>query len=221
MTRLLLIACCAAVLVAAAHATPPSPVPAPTTAPAPTFARSNWPHWTSVDCQNVRTQVVIRDARKVLLDEAGCRPVLTIDLADPYSGERITDPRLIDADHIVPLKEAWRSGGVAWKRERKRAFANALFDPDHIVPTHRRWNRQKADRDPAHWVPPLCGVMLAGELQSVVEPAACCWYASAYTRVKLTWQLGVDPLEARALAKLLAFCPRAVAPRGPHGLPEE
>ena len=56
-----------------------------------------------------------------------------------------------------------------------------------------RSNRQKADKDPAEWMPPA--------------PDAACRYTVDWISVKLTWGLAVDPAEHDALARLAASCP--------------
>ncbi len=43
----------------------------------------------------------------------------------------------MDIDH-VPLKEAWRSGGANWSKEKKRAFAN---DPKNLLATEDNANQ--------------------------------------------------------------------------------
>ncbi len=63
----------------------------------------------------------------------------------------------------------------------------------HLVDTTARSNRQKADQDPASWLPPY--------------EAARCRYAAEWTAVKLRWELSVDPAEREAPTDLGRSCP--------------
>lgn len=159
-----------------------------TTAGAADYDRRAWKHWIDADGdgQDTRAEVLVRD-----LEPGGWH--------DPYTGRLEPAAGVLDLDHLVPLREAYQSGGVHWSAETREAYANALADPDHLVLTHRRWNRQKGARDPATWMPPAC---TAGHL------ATCCWYAASWVRVKLTWGMTMDPAERTALVTHLAACPR-------------
>jgi len=70
---------------------------------------------------------------------------------DPYTGDTITHPRELDIDHIVPLKEAWRSGAWRWSKEERVAYAN---DPEVLLAVGKHANRSKGDKDPGEWLPP-------------------------------------------------------------------
>ncbi|WP_217370374.1 GmrSD restriction endonuclease domain-containing protein [Nonomuraea antri] len=59
----------------------------------------------------------------------------------------------LDVDHLVPLAEAWDSGASAWDAARRERYANHLQHPEHLVAVTARSNRQKADKDPASWLP--------------------------------------------------------------------
>ncbi|GAA4966619.1 hypothetical protein HD597_003934 [Nonomuraea thailandensis] len=51
------------------------------------------------------------------------------------------------------LVEAWDSGASAWNAARREAYANYLDRPERLVAVTARFNRQKADKDPAQWLP--------------------------------------------------------------------
>ena len=43
---------------------------------------------------------------------------------DSYTGETVTDATRVEIDHMIPFKNAHDSGGWAWDKTRKAAFAN-------------------------------------------------------------------------------------------------
>ncbi|WP_435853827.1 GmrSD restriction endonuclease domain-containing protein [Streptomyces sparsogenes] len=51
----------------------------------------------------------------------------------------------LDIDHVVPLKEARRSGAAAWTTEDRKAFANDLVH-SQLIAVSARSNRSKAER---------------------------------------------------------------------------
>jgi hypothetical protein len=134
----------------------------------------------------IRHEVLLVSA--VLIPKAGEGCVLTGgEWTDAYTGIRLP---LEDAtiDHIVPVKEAWRSGGRKWTKEQKEAFFN---DPGNLVPASRSVNSAKGDKGPASWMP-------GGN--------ADCWYASKYLATKDKWNLSVSKDERAVLDKALTGC---------------
>jgi hypothetical protein len=154
------------------------------------YDRDAWPHWSrnAVDCMNTR-HAVLHEESVIAPTMSGCN-VETGSWVDPFSGERLSDPRTIDIDHLVPLAEAHRSGGHAWDRPRRQAYANDRTNPDHLVAVHRSLNRSKGDKDPADWMP----------------PANRCWYLRAWIGVKARWELEMDDVEAAAVGRGLLNC---------------
>ena len=121
----------------------------------PEYDRSDWKHWSDLDgdCQDTRQEVLIRDSQEpvVFTDEKECR-VATGKWVDPYSSTVITDPSLVDIDHIVALQDAHESGGWRWIPEDKEKFANDL---EQLTVSSRTTNRSKGSRGPDEWLPPL------------------------------------------------------------------
>ena len=107
-----------------------------------------------------------------------------------YTGRTFTNPRALDIDHLVPLKEAHQSGAHAWSRERRRAYANDLDNPGHLIAVHAGTNRAKGYKDPAEWLPP--------------NEAFRCAYVLAWRAVKRKWGLSMDAAEAAVVARVLA-----------------
>ena len=116
------------------------------------YNRKNWKHWTDEDknCLNTRHELLKSTSLvKVVLNKKGCI-VLNGSWFDPYSGKYYTNSRRLDIDHIVPLKEAYLSGGSKWTKKQKEVFAN---DIDNLIPVLARENRQKGAKDFAKWLP--------------------------------------------------------------------
>ncbi len=105
---------------------------------------------------------------------------------DAYVSERI------DIDHLVPLAEAWDSGAAEWTPARREAYAEDQGQPASLVAVTARSNRQKADQDPAEWLPPA--------------PDALCRYGAEWTATKLRWGLAVDDAERERLRDIAAGC---------------
>ncbi len=145
------------------------------------------------DCQDTRTEVLIRDARPgtVQLDARGCRVVAGTWL-DPYTGRVFTDPGLLDVDHLVPLFRAHLDGGWRWSEEKRRDFSNDLTYRWALVPVESRVNRGKGTQGPEMWRPP--------------RREFWCQYAQAWATIKAKWRLQVRQDEADSLAQMLLAC---------------
>ncbi|MEE1808064.1 GmrSD restriction endonuclease domain-containing protein [Streptomyces sp. BE133] len=57
-------------------------------------------------------------------------------------------------DHIIPLKEAWRSGASSWTTPQRQTLANDLTDSQFIAVSAGS-NHSMGDKDPGNWRPPL------------------------------------------------------------------
>lgn len=118
------------------------------------YSRSSFGGWVDVDsdCQNTRTETLISKSEiPVKFDSNGCK-VISGRWKSAYSGKVITDPRLIDIDHIVPLKEAWNSGANTWPVFARVHFAN---DPNVLSISLRNENRIKGVSTPLSWLPEI------------------------------------------------------------------
>lgn len=71
-----------------------------------------------------REVVLQRDGTDVTQDDE-CRAV-SGQWVSSYDGVTADVAGQFDIDHVVPLKEAWRSGAAEWSTEDRRAFANDL-----------------------------------------------------------------------------------------------
>lgn len=148
------------------------------------------------DCQNTRNEVLIRESTitvtfKDRTDGKECIVILGR-WVDPYSSEVFTDPKKLQIDHLVPLKNAHLSGGWAWDKTKKRLFANDLQDPNHLISVKAALNQQKGAKGPDEWVPP--------------NEDFWCAYGDVWERIKEHWQLTMTTKEAAAIARLKENC---------------
>ena len=189
----------------------PTPTPAPTPTPPetkilvitvadipdgiPEYKRSEWKHWTDEDgdCQDARQEVLIAESLEPVEYETDqqCRVEAGRWWA-PHLGHHLENPRHIDVDHHVPLKNAHLSGGWAWDAERKEEYANHLEDPDHLVAISSRHNRSKGARGPEEWAPP--------------DNDLWCEYATGWAEIKQQWRLSMTPVESEIVMDMLGTC---------------
>lgn len=156
------------------------------------YDRSDWPHWTDADgdCQDTRAEVLITTSRVPVKFKRNRGCVVTWgQWLDPYTGQMFDKASDLDIDHIVPLKEAHVSGGYAWTREQRRAFAN---DPENLVPVSADANRQKGASDPSSWLPD--------------PPEVQCQYLRQWVLIKEKYQLDADEKERAAVTAGLRAC---------------
>ena len=197
-------------------ATPPTPVPTPAPEPTiqaptpvttlvitvaeipegiPEYDRDDWKHWTDEDgdCQDARQEVLIEESLEPVEyeDDRQCR-VESGRWWAPHLGHHLENPRHIDVDHHVPLKNAHLSGGWAWDAERKEQYANYLDDPDHLVAISSRHNRSKGARGPEEWAPP--------------DNDLWCDYATDWAEIKQRWGLTMTPVESEIVMDMLGTC---------------
>ena len=161
----------------------------------PEYKRSEWKHWVDDDgdCQDARQEVLIEESLEPVTyeDDRRCR-VETGRWWAPHLGHHLENPRQIDVDHHVPLKNAHLSGGWRWDAERKEEYANYLEDPAHLVAISSRHNRSKGARGPEEWAPPDNGLW--------------CQYALDWTEIKQRWDLTMTAVESEIVMDMLYTC---------------
>lgn len=156
----------------------------------PGYSRAKFPHWiTQSGTCDTREVALKRDGQDVQQD-AQCRAISGT-WHSVYDGATWTDAADLDIDHMVPLKEAWKSGAADWPVNKRREFANDLTLPQIIAVTDNV-NQSKGDKDPGKWVPPLASYH--------------CTYGRAWTQVKHHYELTVDQAEKTVLAGMLDAC---------------
>ncbi len=109
-----------------------------------------------------------------------------------YDNVVVADASKLDIDHLVPLAEAWESGGFAWTAATWRRFGNDLDDPRSLIAVTASTNRSKGAGDPADWLPPRTQYR--------------CRYAADWVAVKTRWELSVDRREQAAIETLIDGC---------------
>ncbi|MFJ4839243.1 DUF1524 domain-containing protein [Streptomyces sp. NPDC088746] len=152
------------------------------------YTPSAFKHWTSgelpSDGCDTRHEVLLAEALTSPAVGAGC--TLTGGTwVSYYDGQEVSSPDAVDVAHTVPPAEAWDSGASGWTAARREAYANDQGAAASLTPVTARTNRQRADQDPADWLPPV--------------PEAHCRYAGEWVATKLRWQLTADKTETEAL----------------------
>lgn len=150
------------------------------------YKRSDWPHWATVSgACDARETALKTQGRKVSTGE-GCK-VTGGTWVSPYDGATVTTASTLDADHMVPLAEAARSGTRDWSRAQRQRYAN---DQAVLVIVTAKSNRSKGDSDPAKWLP----------------AKDKCGYLARWVQVKTTYRMTVDQTERDAIAGVLRRC---------------
>ncbi|GAB4586410.1 HNH endonuclease family protein [Nocardia sp. IFM 10818] len=179
------------------------------------YSREKFPHWDTNKSEHgfgpeyvqyakctTREVMMLRDAEgAVTLDAKTCDLKVGKDggwrdqygVLDPKTGQLkpykfITDPSSVDAEHIVALAEAWRSGAAKMDEDTRRRIAN---DAINLVASDPTPNRSKGDQDAAHYLPP---------------GAFRCGYIDRYIKVKIKYGLSVDSDEQAALRTAVDDC---------------
>ena len=109
-----------------------------------------------------------------------------------YDASVVAESSELDIDHLVPLAEAWESGGHEWTADTWTRFANDRTDPRSLIAVSVATNRSKGARDPAEWWPPSSSYR--------------CQYAADWIAVKTRWDLAVDTAEQASLDAQLSQC---------------
>lgn len=180
------------------------------------YRREDFPHWERLDAAfgfgpefahlegrcTARDAVLLRDATgNVTLDPETCEFSRSPDggwldqygVIDRQTGalrdyKWMTHPSDVDAEHIVALGEAWRSGANDMDVHTRRLIAN---DALNVVISDPSANRSKGDQDPSTYLPP-------GNFR--------CEYVERYSYVKAKYGLTVDTDEALALKDAAEQC---------------
>ncbi|HVW41002.1 MAG TPA: HNH endonuclease family protein [Amycolatopsis sp.] len=152
----------------------------------------DWPHWDRATAAgrgcDIRDQVLQQQGHDVTTSTDGkCHVSGT--WTSPYDNTTVTKTSGLQIDHVVPLKEANRSGVRGWSTTDRERFAN---DTRFLLAVSIRTNEQKGDQDPARWMPPNTGYR--------------CTYVALWVQAKTAYRLTVDQAEHDALAAILGKC---------------
>ena len=158
----------------------------------PKYNRKDYRHWIDEDrdCQNTRNEVLIQESLDPVSFKSskGCK-VSSGRWFRKFTGQTFNNPKQLDIDHLVPLKEAHDSGAHAWSKPRKREYANDMSHPDHLIAVSSRANRSKGAKDPSEWLPP--------------DQSYWKQYAEAWVGIKIRWGLTADRSEISVLQDIL------------------
>ena len=188
---------------------PPTPPAAPASArerlavlaiddrpsPAGVYRREDWPHWSDPDgngCDARQDALIAWSIVAATVNRAGTCKVVTGSWVSPYDGRITNNPSDVDIDHLVPLENAFVSGGWRWSAAQRRAFAN---DPAVLVATSASSNRSKGSKPPDEWRPP--------------DRSSWCAYADGWVAIKQRWSLTATTAERDALGQRLDTCTAA------------
>jgi len=159
--------------------------------PAGGYLRDGWPTWKDIDHDgcDAREQALIAASRTPAERAVNCR-VLGGSWVSAYDGvEVVGPPQGIEVDHLVPLKNAYVSGGHGWTIDRRVLFAN---DQAELWAVSSASNGSKGDRTPDEWRPPASSVW--------------CEYATRWVGIKVEWHLSATTAEREALGEMLETC---------------
>ena len=163
----------------------------------PPYNRGLYKHWIDADGdrEDTRQEVLIEESlipAIVRTQPNGKRKVIDGLWVGVYTGMITTDPKELQIDHMIPLKEVHISGGHAWNAKKKQDFANDLDHPQALIAVKGGANQSKGARDPAGWMPP--------------NRAYWCQYLADWVSVKKKWGLAMDIKEVNAIKKGRKVC---------------
>jgi hypothetical protein len=114
------------------------------------YNRKLWGQWSDADknCLKTRDEILKRDSLTPVVIE-NCK-VKSGRWKDFYFGDEVTDPKKLEIDHVVPVKEAHESGACNWSKHERKQFYN---DIDNLVVATVKNNRSKSASNIAEWQP--------------------------------------------------------------------
>jgi hypothetical protein len=154
------------------------------------FRRDEWPSWRDIDGDgcDAREQALIAASTPPAVTAKGCE-VVSGTWVSAYDGRPTNDPGDVDIDHVVPLANAFASGGDRWSTDQRVQYAN---DQRDLWAVSASANRSKGDRAPDQWRPPRHEVW--------------CEYARRWIAIKVRWSLTATTTERDALGQMLETC---------------
>lgn len=143
--------------------------------------------WVRNGC-DTRNDILKRDGQELRFRSGSDCVVVSMTLADPYTGKEIAWKKAkaaeVQIDHVVPLSYAWQMGAARWDEGKRQRIAN---DPLNLLPVEGRANSAKGDSGPASWLPPNKSIR--------------CAYAVRFAQVALEYELPVTAADKRMMAK--------------------
>jgi|TARA_B100001094_G_scaffold332746_1_gene406197 hypothetical protein len=161
------------------------------------YNRSEFPHWDDENGDGMNTRLEVLALEKI--ENVGWYSRWD---GEWYEGEGGLSAPRFDIDHIVSLKEAWRSGADEWSASDKDTFADDMLN---LIAVTASSNRSKGARDAAEWLPP--------------EPSGQCYLLIRVIQVKRKWNLSINQAEYETLKELTESCAPEI-PAIPSSPPE-
>ncbi len=160
----------------------------------PKFSRELFGGWVNADapadCFDSRQEALIRDlepgADVKFYPGNKCR-ILEGKWWDPYTNQFLHRSDEIDIDHIVALQHTYYYGGFKWTPAERCHYANYLGNNYHLLTVSAKENRSKGADDPRMYMPP--------------NKEFACTYIKMWMKIKMVWDLDVDPQEATWLVQ--------------------
>ena len=106
----------------------------------------------------------------------------------PYTDTCFASTRQTDIEHVVATSEEHDSGLCARSRAVRARFASDLRNLTLASPRVNR--HRKSGKDAGQWLP----------------ARNRCWFAARVVEVRRAYDLTIDPREAAALERILAYC---------------
>jgi len=101
------------------------------------------------DCETTRAEVLIERKLDNVILSKNCK-VKNGKWIDEYTNEYLYDPKQLQIDHLISLKEAWELGACNWTPEKRTQFAN---DHLNLVITSSVINMSKGAKTLNEWSP--------------------------------------------------------------------
>ncbi|GAA5079611.1 HNH endonuclease family protein [Streptomyces similanensis] len=137
---------------------------------------------------DTRNDLLKRDGRKVAYRKGSNCVIVSMTLADPYTGRTIqwtkTHATTVQIDHVMPLSYDWQMGAAHWSKGKREQIAN---DPLNLIPVDGPANGAKSDSGPATWLPPSKDIR--------------CAYSVRFAQVSLKYKLPVTTADKSMMLK--------------------
>lgn len=137
---------------------------------------------------DTRNDLLQRDGEDVRFRSGSNCVVVSMTLADPYTGREIdwvkSRATAVQIDHVMPLSYDWQMGASRWDKGKRQDIAN---DPLNLIPVDGPTNGSKSDSGPASWLPPNKQIR--------------CSYVVRFAQVSLKYELPVTKADKEMMLR--------------------
>ncbi|MFD3836600.1 HNH endonuclease family protein [Streptomyces sp. NPDC058642] len=137
---------------------------------------------------DTRNDLLQRDGEDVRFRSGSDCVVVSMTLADPYTGREIdwvkSRAMAVQVDHVMPLSYDWQMGASRWDKGKRQDIAN---DPLNLIPVDGPTNGSKSDSGPASWLPPNKQIR--------------CSYVVRFAQVSLKYELPVTKADKEMMLR--------------------